>query len=443
MFCFKHVSKFLFVFFFSFTVFSLDKVGEFPIVATVDDIAVYGNYVLTTHLDSGMRVYDVTTPSSPVAIGAYDSATCQEQCDGIVVSGDYAYVACNNRGLRIFSLANPANPTLAGEVKTPEDAEHVAVSGTVAYVVCGSHGIHCIDVSTIATPTILGSYYANADSSSYQPVIELAVQGNYAYIAFEDSGLHIVNITNPAAPAYAGKYFEDDGLRIWGVKVSGDYAFLACYNEGLKIVDIKDPASPTLTGSYDVPDNMDADAWDVAVVNKYAMILYQAWGMHLIDFSTPATPVKADAYPPGVVVGGDYRQMAISDKYAFLYHDDKELVQIVDITSIVPIIGNPGITLPDNSFVIQNSANPWSKPIVINLILDNIPAGRHLIDLALYSANGKLINTLYSDLNRKSHYSFTWKGIDGKGKKVPSGSYYCRLSVSGVGEKTRMIVLRK
>jgi hypothetical protein len=53
---------------------------------------------------------------------------------GVAVSGAYAYVADYNAGLRVIDVSNPSSPREVGFYDTPYYASGVAVSGSYAYV---------------------------------------------------------------------------------------------------------------------------------------------------------------------------------------------------------------------------------------------------------------------------------------------------------------------
>jgi hypothetical protein len=79
-------------------------------------------------------VIDVSNPSSPREVGAYDTPG---SALGVAVSGTYAYVADGSEGLRVIDVSNPSSPREVGFYDTPGDAWGVAVSGTYAYVADG------------------------------------------------------------------------------------------------------------------------------------------------------------------------------------------------------------------------------------------------------------------------------------------------------------------
>jgi hypothetical protein len=66
---------------------------------------------------------------------------------GVAVSGNYAYVVDGGSGLRVVNITNPSSPVEAGFYDTPGFAWGVAVSGNCAYVADGARGLGIYDCS--------------------------------------------------------------------------------------------------------------------------------------------------------------------------------------------------------------------------------------------------------------------------------------------------------
>ena len=70
---------------------------------------------------------------------------------GVYVSGSYAYIVASG-GLRIIDVSVPSSPTEVGFYDTRSWANSVYVSGPYAYVVDGDDGLRIIDVSMFTGP---------------------------------------------------------------------------------------------------------------------------------------------------------------------------------------------------------------------------------------------------------------------------------------------------
>jgi hypothetical protein len=92
-------------------------------------------------------------------VGFYDTPGWAE---GVAVSGTYAYVADNWVGLRVIDVSNPSSPREVGFYDTPGQASGVAVSGvsgSYAYVADWDGGLVILRfLGTGGTPSIFTIY---------------------------------------------------------------------------------------------------------------------------------------------------------------------------------------------------------------------------------------------------------------------------------------------
>ncbi|MCK4406494.1 MAG: T9SS type A sorting domain-containing protein, partial [Bacteroidales bacterium] len=142
--------------------------------------------------------------------------------------GSYAYVADRADGLRIIDVSTPSSPVEVGFCDTIGYAYGVAISGIYAYVAAYEGGLRIIDVSTPSNPTETGFY------DTVNMALGVAVSGNYAYVADKWDGLRIIDVSNPSNPTEAG--FYDTGSAAWGVAVSEDLVYVADMHDGLYII---------------------------------------------------------------------------------------------------------------------------------------------------------------------------------------------------------------
>jgi hypothetical protein len=109
---------------------------------------------------NGLRIIDVSTPSSPVEVGFYSKGG---SAVSVAVSSGYAYVAYwvggLDGGLRIIDVSTPSSPVEVGFCVTNGLPYGVTVSGNYAYVANDvSDGLCIIDVSAPSSPVEVGFY---------------------------------------------------------------------------------------------------------------------------------------------------------------------------------------------------------------------------------------------------------------------------------------------
>jgi hypothetical protein len=247
-------------------------------VGTQNDVVVAGRYAYVTQLGGGgtcsnaagsaigceLKVYDVSTPSSPVLIGGADASGTTNGGGGskdfiyLYVSGHYAYVttagnatACSQTAgsaigceLMIFDISNPSSPTYVGGADISgstnsgtgnKKASRIIVSGQYAYIATDANSTACsqtagsaigceIQVYDVSNPTV-PKYIGGADVSGTTnggtgllEMKQIQVSGRYLYATTVGdttpcSGtpgsaigcdLQVYDVSNPATPIYKG-----------------------------------------------------------------------------------------------------------------------------------------------------------------------------------------------------------------------------------------------
>ena len=217
-----------------------------------------------TDYDSGLRVIDVSVPSSPVQVGIYDTTNAYK----VYVSGRYAYVVDYGSGLRVIDVSVPSSPVQTAIYGTT-NAYGVYVSGRYAYVADSASGLRVIDISVPSSPAQAGRYGTVGALSVY-------VSGRYAYVGDSASGLRIIDVSVPSSPMQVGIYGTTTA---YGVYVSGRYAYVADWTSGLRVIDISVPSSPVQAGIY----GPTTGAWGVYVSGRYAYVADFGAGLRVVD----------------------------------------------------------------------------------------------------------------------------------------------------------------
>jgi hypothetical protein len=217
---------------------------------------------------SGLRILDVSNPSSPLAIGSQAQLSAIQ---GVYVAGQYAYVADSAAGLGIIDISDPRAPSSVGYANTPGDADRVYVQGKYAYVDDGAGGLQIIDVTTSTHPTTVGAVPATTLGTS--EVTDVVVSGRYAYVAAYRAGLKIVDVSNPYSPVVVGGVTTTANAH--SVVISGDYAFVAA-SSSTYIIDISTPSAPTSVRTIPAFKS-DNTVFEVYVAGRYLYTTSDSW----------------------------------------------------------------------------------------------------------------------------------------------------------------------
>jgi hypothetical protein len=259
---------------------------------------------LTTGSSSRMFIADVSDPGRPFALGSYrvtgpvvrDGRVVEEpETLGVHVRGSHAFLGAYTAGLRVLDVTDPTAPREVGAFERPFDAGPVFVSGSRAYVGDLYFGLWILDVSNPEAPTELGNTLSSADS-----VLSVHVVGDYAYIASDEEGLVIYDVSNPAQPVKVGHNWLG-GVGTVEVFVQSQFAYVG--SAGLRVLDISDPTNPAEIGAYPV------GARAVQVHGAHAYVA-GAQGIVMIDVSNPYAPREISRFDTwggssDLVVAGD------------------------------------------------------------------------------------------------------------------------------------------
>ncbi len=90
-----------------------------------------GGYLYIAAWGYGVQVLDISTPSQPKWVGAWNHRGAP---NGVYVVGSHAYVANRPQGLEVLDVHNPRNLVHLANLRTGGDAMGVLVKGQFAYL---------------------------------------------------------------------------------------------------------------------------------------------------------------------------------------------------------------------------------------------------------------------------------------------------------------------
>jgi hypothetical protein len=233
--------------------------------------AAAGPYAISG-VGSGLNMYDLVDPASPSFV---DRLFMSGPVTDVAVADSTAYAVVDAMGLRIANLSNPTDMTHITTVTTPSAATKVALAAGHAYVGTVSDGVRIVDVSVPASAAEVGAIPGLASIAS------VTSDGTSLYVG-ADSTMRIYSLASPTAPALVGTH----GF--------GSLATLA----DIGIVDVPQGASRSSRSS----------------ATRLAYVAAGAEGFRIIDISNPAAPVEAANAP----TAGDATSVAIDGNDVFL-----------------------------------------------------------------------------------------------------------------------------
>ena len=124
-----------------------------------NSIAINNNFLYVLYT-TGLQIFDVSNPSSPIPQGSYFTNGIGSACPySIYISNNFLYVTTTNIGLQIFNIQNPTVFNKVGSYTGNElmnSALSVYVYAGFAYVSTSSH-LYILNVKEPSNPYIVGS----------------------------------------------------------------------------------------------------------------------------------------------------------------------------------------------------------------------------------------------------------------------------------------------
>jgi hypothetical protein len=143
------------------------------------------------------------------------------------VSGSYAYVVDGNGTFRVYDLTDPTGPIALGTLKLAGMLD-VKVLGNYAYLACGSNGMRVVDISDPNAPALVGEDFLDLPGVAQN----LLVYDGYLLVAAGEAGVHMLNM-GPGGQLvpFTSFYFGGSTLRL--TDDSGGFLYAANENGGM------------------------------------------------------------------------------------------------------------------------------------------------------------------------------------------------------------------
>jgi hypothetical protein len=181
-----------------------------------EDICIDNGRAYVAQYFCGMRILDVTDPSLPRCLGAYDTLGQQPPTRAIAARDSFAYFGWAwVPYFRAFDVSNPARPVMYGGCDITNPPEDMVIRDSFVYVAEIAR-FQVVNVARPREPALVGSCVIQ-DGVYFG----LAVQDTLAYIAGGPS-LQIVSISDPASPHVVG----NGGRASTGVAVRDTFAYI-------------------------------------------------------------------------------------------------------------------------------------------------------------------------------------------------------------------------
>jgi hypothetical protein len=158
------------------------------------------------------------------------------------------------------------------------------------------------------------------------------------------------------------------------------------------------------------------------------------------DYSPDSTNFKVNNEIEGINPNQDWPDVVTDgNNYIFAWQDSK-WQKGWDIAAKVFKWEQGGVEENESAstMLLQNFPDPFLNSTTIFYQIGR----KQDFSIKIYNLSGMLINTLVEGTAEPGIHSFNWKGKDKKGKDVPAGIYFCRLTTESTTHSIKMMLLR-
>jgi len=206
---------------------------------------------------AAVRLVELGDLTAPIEVGAIAVSA------GLAVRpilNDGRLWIVNGRGFDVFDVSSPATPLQLGAYRTGGWSADLAIDGTIGYLADRTE-LHVLDLASPASVTPLA--IIDLGESLYA----VDVSGGLVGLSGERSYLITVDVTDPAAPVVLARL---SGGPAFDVVLDGVTATIAAGSFGVLVADIGDPSFPSFLAYYDASGAARAVAIDGPVVHLAA-----------------------------------------------------------------------------------------------------------------------------------------------------------------------------
>jgi hypothetical protein len=362
---------------------------------------------------SGVWVYDVSDPLSPVVVDKEDPLG---SIYDLAVAGSYLYL-CGSSGVRIRNVADIDVPL--GRY-TPENGScaAMAVQGNTAYVAIdyldysqsppNSYGLDVVDASSPVSPTLARRIHLGTkDEVSLMYLNQVAVEGKRAYVGKWLEQFYVFDISTPLIPSLVVTH-SLPGLETLHTEGNYVYAGTSQYDgtaKGLTVLDATNVQDIQPVSTFPTPNTCEG----VDVVDSIAY-LSGYYFVHALDVASPAAPTTLWSYS-GPAEGGSIQGLGL---YILVADGDLGLTLHAIADGLVrPAGGNPSTVFPQDPLVVTfaRSMNTGSVTYTCTPDPGGWQAAWRAASAVTYQANGSRVLTLsHNPFAENQDYTFTVTG---------------------------------
>ncbi|MDK9700089.1 MAG: T9SS type A sorting domain-containing protein [bacterium] len=224
-----------------------------------------------------------------------------DDASDFAVEGNYVYIATDVTGLRILDISDPSSPHEVASFRPQFPITKVQVHDTLAFVSNGNHQVHIVSISSPLAPRYLSHF--DAVSS----ILSFFINDTLLFLACDTNGVRIVSITNPEAPVEVG--FFDTAGNTAAICVEGQTTYVADGSNGVRILNTSNPMAPIEVGSF-----VNGQNYTRIDVKDSIVYAYGTYRLNVLNVRSPSLPVLIQR----ITVGVNYLKIFFNQSYVYV-----------------------------------------------------------------------------------------------------------------------------
>lgn len=370
---------------------NITLVGKLPITGLpIHDVWGYTDtntgkqYALLCASTSGLRIIDVTDPSSPILTGSISGNGIQ--AIDVKTWKNYAYIVAESPSVsgKIIDLSDPSAPVQAG---TFPGGHNITISNS-GFMYLSAPGIRIFDLNDdLLNPTLV---YTDNSCNGH----DISIVGQTLYDFSDNCGTRIFDIGQPDTLVLLGTVppsgiFHHSG---WP-SMDGNYLFIcdelaSPAENDITVWDISDITSPVLVDSFSDPN---AYVHNLYVEENYAFVSYYRAGFRVFNVANPTnisltSEYDTDSLSSGPGYGGNFGLYTFWGANKILASDEENGLYIFSFTGL-----NTGLSDSENSEIqdVWIYPNPSNNEITVQLSSPQT----EVFQITIADINGKVLQS--------------------------------------------------
>ncbi len=402
-------------------------------------ITIKNHFALISEGNNGLRIVDISDPTSPIPYGLYKQVGVR--FNRLIINGNYAYNVSGMDSIDIFEISNLPKIEKVGVFKNdpPYGINDLSFDAQYAVSSLGFAGLLILNASDPKELVPINQFKFQTHQS-FPEALGVTIKGIYIYVANGQDGFRIVDISDPSNPKAIGKLETES--RANEVFVEDNIAYVNVSGNGIYVIDVSDPNNPQFISKFNVPKGrIYSYHKEGNYVYTISMLSYEDDGVDVFNLNNLKEPERVGYFysTNGIGMGISSRNGYIFAAFSYedIWGPKDNGIYVIKNNLETAIEKKEAITVL-NMELEQNYPNPFNPDTKIQFKLNQ----SDLVKLQILDLKGSIVKNLINGFKSKGTYIVKWDGTNSYGKRVSSGMYFYQLQAGNKILIKKMLLLR-